>query len=311
MSQSVETAIDKFKVDETSPFFPIGPMGPTGSYGSVESGLFKNEYVLKFKDNETKSVIRTSGIVSNNSKVSVGPTGPLINPEITILRYNNNPLVNPFGGPSFVWSEATWTLDNTLPNYSWTANATRTYQQEEQNASSLISVTIGTSVTIIDGYSFNSCTNLTSITIPPTVNINTIGERAFNNCESLSSITIPSSVNWISTYAFAGCTSLSSITILGSVPMITNSAFFGCINLTSITIPESVTQIETNAFRNCYNLTSITIPSLVTSIQNGAFQSSGITIVYVRNNQLYDIPSPSLNVPFYGLTVETRLPPSL
>ena len=64
MSQSVETAIDKFKVAETSPFFPIGPMSPTGSYGNFNSGL-KNEYVLKFKDRETKSVIKTSGILSN------------------------------------------------------------------------------------------------------------------------------------------------------------------------------------------------------------------------------------------------------
>ena len=66
MADSVKTAIDKFKVDETAPFFPDGPMGPTGSYGSFVSGL-KSEYVLKFKDRETKNVIRTSGILSNNS----------------------------------------------------------------------------------------------------------------------------------------------------------------------------------------------------------------------------------------------------
>ena len=61
MSNSVKT--DIFKVYETAPFFPIGPMNPTGSYSS---GSFKSEYVLKFKDNETKSVIKTSGILSNN-----------------------------------------------------------------------------------------------------------------------------------------------------------------------------------------------------------------------------------------------------
>ena len=70
MSDSVKT--DKFKVEETAPFFPVGPMGPTGSYSS---GSFKSNYVLKFKDPETKSVIRTSGILSNNSNYIAGPTG--------------------------------------------------------------------------------------------------------------------------------------------------------------------------------------------------------------------------------------------
>ena len=74
MSQPVQTANDKFKVDETAPFFPIGPMSPTGS--SYSSSSFTNKYVLKFKDNETKSVIRTSGILSNNDKIFVSPTGP-------------------------------------------------------------------------------------------------------------------------------------------------------------------------------------------------------------------------------------------
>jgi hypothetical protein len=47
MSQYAETANDKFKVDETAPFFPIGPMAPTGSYGNFNSGL-RNQYVLNF-----------------------------------------------------------------------------------------------------------------------------------------------------------------------------------------------------------------------------------------------------------------------
>ena len=76
------SAIDKFKVDETAPFFPIGPMAPTGSYGNFNSGL-KNEYVLKFKDNETKSVIRTSGLLSNNAKF-------MIPPVFTVFSVTNN-----------------------------------------------------------------------------------------------------------------------------------------------------------------------------------------------------------------------------
>jgi photosystem II stability/assembly factor-like uncharacterized protein len=93
MSDSVKT--DKFKVNETAPFFPDGPMGPTGSYSS---GSFKSEYVLKFKDRETKSVIKSSGIVdSNNEKISL-PNSILIS-------------LTDFG--------ATWNVSNNCPQKTW------------------------------------------------------------------------------------------------------------------------------------------------------------------------------------------------
>ena len=63
---------DKFKVDETAPFFSIAP---TGSYGGVNSGI-KSSYGLKSKDPQTKSVIRSSGILSNDATYIAGPTGP-------------------------------------------------------------------------------------------------------------------------------------------------------------------------------------------------------------------------------------------
>ena len=82
--------IDKFKVDETAPFFPIGPMAPTGSYGNFSSGL-KNEYVLKFKDNQTKSVIRTSGLLSNNAKNSLPVFVSLTNFGSNWVESTNDP----------------------------------------------------------------------------------------------------------------------------------------------------------------------------------------------------------------------------
>ena len=69
-----------------------------------------------------------------------------------------------------------------MPPYSWTASPTQVIQQEQQNASALISVAIGTSVTSISGYAFYECTNLTSITIPTANN-------AFEN-SGLTNVTI-------------------------------------------------------------------------------------------------------------------------
>ena len=302
MSQSVKTAIDKFKVDETSPFFPIGPMAPTGSYGNFNSGL-RNQYILKFKDNETKSVIRTSGIVGSNLK-TVPPTVPPLppTPPITILNYSTD--LDP-PGSSFEWSGVTWTFDSTLPNYSWSADVS-TITGSVPNSSSLISVAIGTSVTSIGDSSFIGCTSLTSITIPDSVT--SIENAAFAACSSLTSITIPNLVTSLGVYGFQDCTSLTSINLPNSLISIGLICFGGCTSLPSIILPNSLESIGNNAFISCTGLTSITIPNSVTSIGYNAFYGSGLTTVTISNNQLDDILSPSDDVSFYGRTVTTILP---
>ena len=111
------------------------------------------------------------------------------------------------------------------------------------------------SVTSIGLRAFDSCSRLTSVTIPNSVT--GIGEYAFAGCSGLTSVTIPSSVTSIGTLAFYSCTSLTSITIPSSVTSIGNMAFYSCTSLTSITIPDSVTSIGFDAFRECTSLTSI------------------------------------------------------
>jgi hypothetical protein len=64
--------------------------------------------------------------------------------------------------------------------------------------------------------------------------VTSIGEFAFDSCVNLTSVTIPSSVTSINTWAFNGCTSLTSITIPESVTSIGNSAFGSCQKLTDI-----------------------------------------------------------------------------
>ena len=131
------------------------------------------------------------------------------------------------------------------------------------------SYTIPDSVTRIEGYAFNYCSNLTSITIPDSVT--SIGNDAFDSCTSLTSATIPDSVTSIGRSLFTDCTSLTSVVIGNSVTTIGVETFVFCSALASVTIGNNVTSIEFNAFRDCTSLISITIPDSVTSIGPTAF----------------------------------------
>lgn len=127
--------------------------------------------------------------------------------------------------------------------------------------------------TSISSGAFNSCRNISSVTIPNSVT--TIEDGAFRNCSG--SITIPSSVTIIGNEAFYDCTGelivncnipdrafqncdqITSVKLGDNITSIGASAFEGCRGLENSTmiIPESVTQIGADAFSFCYGLNTV------------------------------------------------------
>ena len=142
---------------------------------------------------------------------------------------------------------------------------------------------------------FESCTELTSVTIPHSVT--SIGDGIFEGCTSLTSINIEEGnpvfdsrdncnaiIETASNKLIYGCKSTvipQSVTTIGSL------AFFGYNGPTSIVIPDGVVSIENEAFKNCHGLTSVTIGNNVTSIEYEAFcNCSNLKTVELNNNAI-------------------------
>ena len=101
----------------------------------------------------------------------------------------------------------------------------------------LISVTIGNSVTSIGNYAFRSCSGFTSIEIPNSVT--SIGDNAFYGCSGLTSATIGNSVISIGNYAFYGCSNLKTVTNLSTLTFTKGSTNNGYVAYyaTAIIVP--------------------------------------------------------------------------
>ena len=141
-------------------------------------------------------------------------------------------------------------------------------------------------VTAVGYKAFKDCVNLSSVTMPTTVE--RIWSNAFTNCTKLTSMTIPSSVNRLDGGAFSECPSImsfygkfatadgralitddhtlkayaaasgSSYAVPSDVTAIAKYTFDGLTSLSEVTLPRGIKSIDIYAFYNCTGLRRLT-----------------------------------------------------
>lgn len=147
------------------------------------------------------------------------------------------------------------------------------------SATSLSSVSMTDNVLSIDGNAFDSCSNLSGITLSESLQI--LGDEAFQ-ASGLRDITIPDTVETIGQGAFRNCTSLTGITIGTGVTSIPMEMLRGCTSLVSITIPSGVTSIGASALRYNTGMTGITmVSSTPPTLGANAFDSTANCPIFV------------------------------
>ena len=107
------------------------------------------------------------------------------------------------------------------------------------------------------GYAaFQNCTNLVSVTFPPS--LRSIGDYGFNNT-GLTSLSLNEGFATFGKYSFRSCGALKTVIIPNSVTALSIQVFQSCGNLTTVIIGTGITSIGNNCFVGCTKLTSLTI----------------------------------------------------
>ena len=116
-------------------------------------------------------------------------------------------------------------------------------------------------ITISDNYTFTSCTQLQSVSLPNLVTIS--GDTTFYTCSQLQSVSLPNLVTISGNGTFNNCRQLQSVS-LPNLVTISGGTFQTCSQLQSVSLPNLVTINGGSTFQTCSQLQSVSLPNLVT-----------------------------------------------
>lgn len=147
-----------------------------------------------------------------------------------------------------------------------------------QKCTEVTSVTINEGIIKIFDLSFSGCSALKSVKLPESLTL--IGNSSFSNCSSLTEITIPENCLSLYQYMFSGCSSLQSVKLPSKLTSIPSYFFENCTSLAHIEIPANVTYIPNGCFKGCTSLSSVELSAGITSIGSNSFDGcSSLTTI--------------------------------
>lgn len=142
----------------------------------------------------------------------------------------------------------------------------------------LSSVTIPASVEVIDGGAFYCCGKLRTVNLAP-AGLKEIGKEAFMACPKLDSINLPEGLETLGYRAFASCESLKSVHIPSTLVSIDQAVFQSC-GLEEVIVPGTIEVIPDGMFQNCKNLAHATLEKGVREIGVDAFSHTALKGAY-------------------------------
>ena len=181
-------------------------------------------------------------------------------------------------------------LENVLLNEGLTTLGNSAFE----NCKSIKSIVFPTTLTAVGNRVFAG-SGLVSIDLGSTVTM--IGTEMFMNCTALETVLGGENVSVIADKAFYGCTSLKNFDFSPDLLSISNQAFYNCTSLEKIILPEGLTVLGENAFVNCSGAKEIYIPSSMLYLMKGTFKGCGsvekITVPFIGTSNDAVTPSAS------------------
>ena len=131
-------------------------------------------------------------------------------------------------------------------------------------------------VSVVGGYAFFFCSNLTSVNLPNCISVET---NAFASCNALTSIDLPK-CKYIGNQTFGYCSSLTNINLSDCIS-IGDNTFTYCSALPYIDL-SNCTSIGAYAFNNCIALSVIKIPKILSLPRNVFYRCSELRQLYIN-----------------------------
>ena len=274
----------------------------SGSDSSLEN--LNNGVTNTIEDDDTEEVTETEGQNTNSTSVpqmlyySLPAAVEVDSSVLTYTTYTDNSVTR-VSITGYTGTEANIIIPDSINNILVGKIGSNAFK----NNNIIQSVTLPSSIKVIDTYAFYGCSQLVSVSFSDS--LQTVGSYAFHNCDKLLEVTLPNSVQTIGSYSFESCDQLATVNIGKNLDNWGTQAFANNAKLTTINFAEGLQNIGKHTeyynqstsydsyysykdimsrygstFYNCDALETVVIPDSVTDIWQGAFaECSSLTSV--------------------------------